>query len=91
MPMDSRAAFWWIATALSSDYQALTQEVDAVRRLNQRIAAVRFTSVAFAARGQAGVKAAGIDEQRLSKLWEGSPARRLVRHLSGSKKDPSDG
>lgn len=57
---------WWVAAQVSSEHRRLLVELDDVRRLGQRIAAVRFTSTMFAARGQVGVAKASKEEEELT-------------------------
>ena len=53
---DQAYAVWWLTSLLSSEHRRLREELDAVQALSRRIAAVKFTAVEFAARGQAGVR-----------------------------------
>ncbi len=72
---------WYVATLLSTEHRRLRDELDDVRRLGQRIAAVRFTSVAFPARGQSGVRPASPEEAEVR-------ASSLLRRLSGRSDPP---
>ena len=54
---------WYLQTLLSPEHRLLRDELDASRRLLSRIAAVRFTAVEFAARGQVGVRSAPPEER----------------------------
>ena len=58
---------WWAATVLSADHRQLCSELVGVRRLLGRVEGVKFTAMAFAARGQQGVRPAGPEEARLLK------------------------
>ena len=53
-PLKQNVLFWWLATSLSAEHKGLRNEREAVQRLLSRIAAVRFTAVEIAARGQIG-------------------------------------
>ena len=64
---------WYIASCISTEHRRLLVELDDARRLSQRITAVRFTSVAFAARGQAGVRQASKEEIDMQKAVTRAP------------------
>jgi hypothetical protein len=59
----ANSLLWWFATLISSEHRALRDELEGTRRLTGRISAVRFTSVAFLARGQAGAAPATKEER----------------------------
>ena len=59
-------ALWWILTQLSKEHRRLRAEMEEVRALLRRIAAVKFASAEFAARGQVGVKPQLAEEKALA-------------------------
>jgi len=62
-----RSPIWWLATIFSAEHWRLRDELDAVRALSRRIAAVKFTAIAFAARGQVGVPPPPPEERALNR------------------------
>ena len=73
-----RTAFMWsLQTLLSPEHRLLRDELDATRRLLSRIAAVRFTAVEFAARGQVGVRSAPPAERALVSRYSSDEMKRL--------------
>ena len=47
---DTPSFVWWLSTAFSAEHKRLRGELEAVQALQRRLAAVKFTSVAFTAR-----------------------------------------
>ena len=73
---DQTYAVWWLTSLVSSEHRRLREELDAVQALSRRIAAVKFTAVEFAARGQVGVRPPPPEEAALRRA---SRALRTVR------------
>lgn len=65
-PLDQIRLLWWVASLLSAEHKKLRDELEACKALHRRIIAVKFTAVEFAARGQAGVKAAPPEERAIN-------------------------
>ena len=59
-------ALWWVLTKLSKEHGRLRAEIEEVRALQRRIAAVKFAAGEFAARGQVGVPEGGREEKALA-------------------------
>ena len=56
---------WFFASTASSEHKAMRNELEAVRMLGRRLAAIKYTAIEFAARGQLGVKQGTPEEAAL--------------------------